>query len=391
MIFQEKKRSYNGTKSYVECDFDYLDRSARTESNNVRDFLNHWATQLPKSDANELISRIKSGNKKNFESATFELILFAIMNKLGCAVEIHPNLNNGSTKHPDFLVRTPAGEEFYLEAVLASEFNKVELAAEKRKNVVLESIEQLKSPNFLLGIDAEGNPDSPPQGKKLRTSLEKWLENLDPDLVAKEIDEKGFDAVPTMDWDHDNWNVTFQAIPIKPERRGIGQRVIGTIFGGAKWSNGWEPIGNAIKAKGKHYRGTTELDKPLIVAVSVDGFSLDKIDEMQALFGQEEYVFSRDNPNSEPEMRRASNGAWHGKGGVQYTRVSGAWLFDSLTPWNIISRKNTLYFNPWAAIELPKFLEKLNHASAINEKMEWKTGITLRDILDLSEYWPEKC
>ncbi len=104
MIFQEKKRSYNGTKSYVECDFDYRDRSARAESNNVRDFLNHWATQLPESDANELISRIKSGNKKNFESAAFELILFAIMNKLGCAVEIHPNLNNGSTKHPDFLV-----------------------------------------------------------------------------------------------------------------------------------------------------------------------------------------------------------------------------------------------------------------------------------------------
>ena len=43
--------------------------------------------------------------------------------------------------------------------------------------------------------------------------------------MAKEIDEKGFDAVPTMAWNHDNWNVTFQAIPIKPERRGIGQRV----------------------------------------------------------------------------------------------------------------------------------------------------------------------
>ena len=123
----------------------------------------------------------------------------------------------------------------------------------------------------------------------------------------------------------------------------------------------------------------------------VDCFSLDKIDEKQALFGQEEYVFNKDSPNSDPEMRRASNGAWHGKGGVQYTRVSGVWLFDSLTPWNIISQKNTLYFNPWAAIQLPKFLEKLNHASANNEKMEWTTGATLRDILGLSEYWLEKC
>jgi len=269
---------------------------------------------------------------------------------------------------------------------LASEFSATELAAEKRKNVVLESIERLESPNFFLGINAEGNPDSPPRGKTLRGELSRWLEGLDPDVVAKQVGEKGFDAIPTMDWSHDNWDIKFEAIPIKPERRGMRQRVIGTLSGGARWINGWEPIRNAIRSKGNHY---SQLDKPLVVAVNVDAFSLDRIDEMQALFGQEEYIFNPSNLNAQPEMLRAPNGAWHGREGPQYTRVSGAWLFGTLTPWNIISRKNTLYFNPWSALKLPESLEQLNHASVVEAKMKWVDGSSLREILGLPESWPE--
>ncbi len=288
MLFQEKERTYNNPKTYVEGDFEYLDRSARTESCKVRGFLNHWISQLPEDEAKEIVARIKSGDKKNFESAIFELILFAIMSKLGCSLSIHPDLANGSTKHPDFLVTSPEGDEFYLEAVLASEFSADEVAAEKRKNVVLESIERLESPNLLLGINAKGNPDSPPRGKILRGELSRWLEGLDPDVVAKDVDEKGVDAIPTLVWSHDNWHIIFDAIPIKPERRGMGQRVIGILSGGARWINGWEPIRDAIRSKGNHYG---KLDKPLVVAVNVDAFSLDRIDEIQALFGQEEFIF----------------------------------------------------------------------------------------------------
>lgn len=386
MIFEEKERNYNGPKTYIEDDYEYLDRSARSESFKVREFLNHWVTQLPEDEAKELIARIRSADKKNFDSATFELILFAIMSQAGCTLQIHPDLGNGSTKHPDFLVTTPDGNEFYLEAVLASEFSAAELSAEKRKNVVLESIERLEFPNFFLGINAEGNLDTPPRGRALRGDLSKWLGTLDPDVVTKEVDGKGFDAIPTMTWSHNNWNIKFEAIPIKKERRGMGQRVIGTLSGGARWINGWEPIRDAIRAKGNHYG---KLDKPLIVAVNVDAFSLDRIDEMQALFGQEEYIFSRTDLSAQPGMRRAPNGAWHGQKGPQYTRVSGAWLFGTLNPWNIISRKNTLYFNPWSAIKLPDFLKKLNHASVVEEKMNWVDSLSLREILELPESWPE--
>ena len=308
------------------------------------------------------------------------------MTQLKCTLLIHPDLPNGSTKHPDFLVTTPEGDEFYLEAVLASEFSADEIAAESRKNTVLNTIEGLESPNFSLGINANGNPDTPPSGRRLRNDLSRWLESLDPDVVAIAIDENGIDAIPTKNWNHENWEIQFEAFPKNPERREEGQRIIGTICNGVRWSNTWEPIKNAIRSKGNHYG---EIDKPLVVAVNVNASSLDRIDEMQALFGQEEFTFNRNSENAQPEMSRIPNGAWHGRNGPQYTRVSGAWLFGNLNPWNIITRKNTLYFNPWSSKELPMLLKELNHASSVENKMTWNDGSPLNEILELSKTWPE--
>lgn len=269
---------------------------------------------------------------------------------------------------------------------MASEFSAAELAAEKRKNVVLETIERLESPNFFIGVNAKGNPDTPPPGKALQKELSSWLESLDPDEVARNVDNKGFGEVPTMEWNHDGWNIEFEAIPIKPERRGKGQRVIGVLSGEARWINGWEPIRDAIRSKGGKYG---ELPKPLIIAVNVDDFSLDRIDEMQALFGQEEYVFNRNNHKAQPEMRRVPNGAWSGPTGPQYTRVSGAWLFGSMNPGNISSRKSTLYLNPWARLPVPNELTQINHAAVSDEKMVWFDGMPLWELLELQESWPE--
>ncbi len=386
MLFEEKDRKYQGPKTYIENDFDYLDRSARKEAARVREFLNEWLECFPEDEARELISRIRSGDKKAFDSATFEIVLYALVRGLGGQLEVHPKLENGSEKRPDFLVQMPNGEEFYLEAVLASEYSEAERTAKKRKNVVLESIEKLDSPNFFIGISAKGNPDTPPPGKALRGELSNWLSSLDPDAVAMDVEENGPEQIPSMTWEHAGWRVEFEAIPIKPEKRGKGQRVIGVLSGGARWVNAWETIRNAVRSKGGRYG---ELKTPFIVAINVDGHSLDRIDEVQALFGQEKYVYNRTNPDGHPEVKRTPNGAWFGPDGAQYTRVSGVWIFGGLNPWNQVTRKNTLYFNPWAQFSVPASLQRVNHAMAMDNKMEWIEGERLSTLLGLPESWPE--
>ena len=384
MLFENKTRENQGPKTRIEGDFEYLDRSAsvRVEAQRVREFLNKWIRKFPENDATELISRIKSKDKRLFDSATFEIVRFAIMYSLGCHVEVHPELKNGSEKRPDFLIKMQSGEEFYLEAVLASEYSEVEKAAKRRKNVLLEAIEKLDSPNFFIEINTRGNPDTPPRGRILRRDLDKWLKVLDPDQVANDIDKHGPDRIPKFNWEHAGWRVEFKAIPINPERRGKGQRTIGVQFDGARWANEWEPIRDAVRSKGGRYG---KIEKQFIVAVNIDSGFLDRIDEMQALFGEEEYVIN----NATTDMRRAPNGAWNGPNGPQYTRVSGVWIFGGLNPWNIVTRKNTLYINPWAEFSLPVSLHKMNHAMITNEKMKWIEGEQLSTVLGLSEHWPE--
>lgn len=191
MLFDNKERTSQDSKSYIEDDWGYLDRSGRVEAKRVRDFLNMWVSEYPDTDRAELIARITSGDNRHFQSAIFQLVLFALLRSLGCTITVHPVLPNGSAARPDFLIVTPQGESIYLEAVLASEYSEADAAARKRTSAVLNSIEKIESPNFFLGIKADGNPERPPGSKNLRNELERWLGTLDPDIVANDVTVNG--------------------------------------------------------------------------------------------------------------------------------------------------------------------------------------------------------
>lgn len=383
-LFENKKRSFLGPKSYGEGDFNYLDRSGRSEAERVRTFLEKWLACFPSQHRSELEARLRDSNNRHFNSASFELILFACAKSLGYSVEVHPTLPNGNSKHPDFLLSRNGNDGFYLEAVLVSEFNDKEIAAQKRKDVVLETLEGIVSPNFFLVINIDGNLDTPPQSKKLKSDLENWLNKLDPDAVYS-LNRKDADSLPAFRWNHSGCNITFEAIPKKPEARGKGQRIIGAQFGEAQWDNSWESLRNSIKSKGSRY-GT--LDKPILISVNVESMPIDRIDEMQALFGEEKFVFNRSNLGDQPRMRRKPNGAWQGPEGPQFSRISGAWIFHSTNCWNLASKSPIVYFNPWSSKPLPNELSMLKHARTEENKMIWKDGKIPKDILGLSDGWP---
>ncbi|WP_147300949.1 hypothetical protein [Aestuariispira insulae] len=117
---------------------------------------------------------------------------------------------------------------------------------------------------------------------------------------------------------------------------------------------------------------------------------MDSIDEMEALFGQEQFIINFQNPNKPiKEMNRVPNGAWIGRDGPIYTRVSGAWVFKNLCPWSITSRRNYLYMNPFAALPVPDYLKCFNHVIVQDGKYVWKDGTSLASHLKLDPHWPE--
>jgi hypothetical protein len=88
-------------------------------------------------------------------------------------------------------------------------------------------------------------------------------------------------------------------------------------------------------------------------------------------------------------MIRQPTGGWFGPRGPQYTRVSGAWIFHSLTPWNFPSRTHTVYFNPFASMTLPSLFKVLPHAEGKDGLMAWVEGKGLDKLFGLAAGWPE--
>jgi hypothetical protein len=386
VLFDDFVRTDVTPKRNLESSFNFLNRSARPAISRVREFVESCVAEYPPSEIGELIARIKSGDETHFRSATFELLLYVALTRIGFKLQPHPQLDNGSTARPDFLVSTPEGVQFYLEAVLTSEIKEANQGGKAIKGAVMDALASVHHHNFMIDVMDKGHPSTQPSGKKLTGEVLKWLDSLDPDNIQHTIDTNGFDAVEFFDWKHEEWTLTFRPIPLKSERRGKAKTLIGAASGGVGYINAWAPIRDAVKYKGTKYGN---LGLPFLVAVNVDTFALDRIDEMQALFGQEQFVIAVGHPENEPEMQRSPNGAWNGPSGPQCTRVTGAWFFNDLTPYTVASRRSTIFLNPWASASLPESLLVVPHARANDGKMNWIDGKSLREIFGLSEGWPE--
>ena len=381
MLFSTKERTILGPMTELEGPWEYLDRSGKPQAARIREFLNQWVAQYPAEHRENLVSRIQSKKDGSYEGASFELIVFALLKALGCSVQLEPTLPNGSLKRPDFLATTPTGEQVYVEATVASAASDEDLAAIKREKRIYAAIQKLHSPDYSINVRFRKRSLQSPSERALRHFLRTWLGSLDCDAVFREIVARKLAGAPTILWQDSGWAIEFQAMARPPERRGLGQRVVGIRWGDFQAVNDWQPIRDAIKRKGARYGN---LPHPYLVAINVDAFSMDVEDEVQAFFGQEEVMFSFKDGVATPWVRLKPDGVWV----QQFTRVSGAWIFSRAEPWTLAQQKSTVYFNPWASQMLPAFFTKLHHAKVMEEQMKWVDGLVPRDIVGLASDWP---
>lgn len=384
MLFRNFIRTDSTPKRATETDFAFLDRSASEAVDNVRSIVATCLERYPLGEQAELVARLTSGDSRLFASGTFELFLHEYLRRQGFTLLPHPELPNGSQRRPDFLVTCPDGTRLYLEAVCASDNDGQDPAAEARKNVALQVLDNAVHPNFMVAVESDGDPTTQPSGRRLADEVVRWLDTLDPDLAIAEADSNG--ASPEYRWQHEGWRVRIRAIPVRPDARGRQRRLIGVRNLGGGWVDGWSPIRDAVLTKSRRYG---HLDLPLVIAVNVDAFDLEPIDEAQALFGQEQYVFTVGEQEGEPRFERASNGAWRGPAGPRGRRCSGAWLFSNLSPYTLARGRQVLYANPWAHLAMPVDFLRMPHAMVVNDRIQRVDGITLREVMGLGEHWPE--
>jgi hypothetical protein len=223
----------------------------------------------------------------------------------------------------------------------------------------------------------------------MRSFLYSKLEELDPDEIDARLKSGGIQALPRWPYEHDGWIITFYPIPKRPGLRGKGcVRPIGGLSYMDGFVDSSTPIRKAITAKAGRYG---DLELPYVIAVNaLDEASVDVIDIMNALFGEEKCIVSsgEDGGISGAGITRVPNGAWTSESGPRNTRVSAVLLAVLLYPWTVGSAVVRLIHNPWARRPYSSPLTCLPQGIPEDSAIKWLEGKSLHELLGLVPKWP---
>lgn len=192
-VFDDFVRTDESPYGYTEDRFQFYNRSARPAYQQIRGTIESWFSRYPAAEQSDMLRRLKV----DFPSAFFELFLHELLLRLGCNVEVHPDPGTGSSRRPDFLVTDPDGQQFFLEAVLATDLPQAKQSYQQVHNSVLDVINTVDSPNFLLGVrELVVSATKPPSERKLRKFLANKLSSADPDEISRLMENGDLDVLP---------------------------------------------------------------------------------------------------------------------------------------------------------------------------------------------------
>ena len=384
--FDDIDRDLVGGAPYLLSHFDYLNSSNRPEADRVRALVDAFLGRYPEVNRAWLRNRLRSVDDIGHLGAFFELALHHLLIRVGCgAVEVEPPIQ-GTRRVPDFLVETPSGDQFYLEATLATGRSQANAAAQQRLDQAFKTIDSIASPDFFLSLSTSGMPTGMITGKRLKRELKRWLASLDYDEVsaAWQGDSK---AVPVFLYEEHA--VRFR-IPPLPRRRSRGSTAPIRSIGGRMLDpirvQPQVPIRNAIIGKATRYG---DLDLPYIVAVNAMSDYANEEDAIDALVGSLSMSVRWSEAGYEDELTRVPDGVWLDGGGPINTRVSAVLSTERLTPWSLGQRRARLVVNPWAQKPLPGLDLGIDVLRLQEDDLRRFPGKDFRALFGLPEGWPE--
>jgi hypothetical protein len=260
-IFANRVRTDKSPRKANETMFSFLDRAGSTYYEPIRDLLETWVGRVPAEHRAGVVGNLMSGDDK-FESALWELYLYAVATGSGDRVEIHPDLL-GTSKHPDFLVH--GAIPYYLEAIAVGR-SPEHVAADRRLGDLEAVLDRVRIDGVTLMFHHHQMGPRPVRAAKLRDQLVRWLDSLDTAELALRTDAFEADASrPTFRFEDDGWVLTFEALPTE-SGKSRGSPLIGIRGAGrAKGVDNTTGIRRALDSKANKYG--TQLPYPLVTAV----------------------------------------------------------------------------------------------------------------------------
>lgn len=381
-IFDSVQRVDSSYGRHSESNFHFLNRVAGDYWEHSRALIQGWADRIRDNKAYvELRSHLRSGDGDKFRSALLELYIHECLLRAGYNVTVHPDLPH-SPRRPDFHARRD-DEELYVEAI-APGTRSDQKGGSARRAVLIDAVDKLQDPNFLLAVSEIEVGKSAPSGAKLRRELASWLASLDPDSFTSLAN------APQYPWTEGGWSATFRALPKRLQARGIrpNERAI-AVHG---YEAGFEDFASTIRKAvvGKH-QAYGSLHAPFVVAVGTYIIDTDRWHSTNAFYGHEAIELTED-ANGELTLGksvRQRDGYFGSPGAWKNQNVSGVLVVNQLAAWSVLKAEATLWRHPNAAHSLPAL------------KMPWDTVDIVEgrlivsppenqpaDFFGLSEPWP---
>ena len=280
MLFKPVEQRH-GLQTARETTFEFLQRGGRKEAVEIRQWIESWFQAIPDNRRKALEGRLKSERFDQYLGAIFELEIHEILRRLGCIIEIEPELSSGGTV--DFHVIDKA-QEFYIEATVCGIGQGALHSNENEQDAVEKLRKHLKKPlHSNLWLSAKGELKRS-LGKEVVKPFQNLLDKHSPEEVQNIHRQYGPQLgswLLSTEFSKDDWVIKGSLSPAV-DSSGIGQ-VWGASRGGC--IDGIESIITALKKKVKNWKEGKIKGRAFLIAINVchsDSFS---DDPKQAIFG----------------------------------------------------------------------------------------------------------
>ena len=377
-LFEDHPRTRTEPLGRGDDLFDFYDNCARHSYDEFRSIVNAWLAEMPAEARGELITRMRNGGNREFQSALCELAVHAFLVRSGYKVVLHPQVP-GSTKRPDFAAMDQDGNLVAYVEVTTVNPPDARAAEVNRENPVYNAIDAAKLPaGSCLGYGLVRAGKSSPPLKRLVADVERWARENEEAAKLGEVSGR-FKA---GDWEIEldlyaggsNSESTSKAIGVADMRGGL--------------ITPHKDLRSALDEKSDRY-GIPDAPYLIVVADAKDqlfGKDSTKLAITETVLGDEIIKVQDGNAT----IARAKNGFWHGPRGARNQHVSAVLLLPGTGLWRLREEKGQpiLAINPWSDRALPEALKALRRFEAKEDKWVLHDGEMFANVLGMPDPWP---
>lgn len=368
----DRVRSDPDQSDHDEPTFEFYDRCSNEIIGAVRARLESWFARYPEGrDRNDLLGRFRSGDRRHWNSAFWELYIHEALLRFGFVVEPHPNLD-GVASRIDFLA-TCGEERVYVECVTLGRADD-ELARRNGVAALQASLDRSGLHDHWLDLEIDAYGPAPIPHGRFRRALVRWVLSQDIDAVAASV-PRGLFAIPSFAWHKDGWRVQVRAIPRDPRLRGrTDMRPLGIMPADEEGDTpAWAAMRDLLRDKASKYG---ELDASYVIALDAPDVWPDHREAAWAVYGPHPFTATWER-----------DGFLLRQDGRTYPRVSGILVGTAIQPHSFPRCWPTLHENPAAELPLPDSLRWARFRFSGGEPVR-VPGIDPPDLFGVAADWP---